>query len=121
MAQLSTKIKLYVGSEVDFLNDVLLQDDGQGAYIKEWNLDIEKPTLQQLEQYNDVADFDDAMKQLREKRDNLLIQSDWVVLPDSPVADKTAWETYRTQLRDITNGLTTVEEVIAVVFPTKPN
>ena len=65
--------------------------------------------------------FDNAMANLRLERNNLLAQTDWVVLPDSPVADKTAWETYRTQLRDITNGLTTVEEVIAVVFPEKPN
>jgi hypothetical protein len=48
MAQLITKIKLYVGSEVDFLNDVLLQDDGQGAYIKEWNLDTPQPSQAQL-------------------------------------------------------------------------
>ena len=44
MAQLSNKIKEYCKangvSEVDFLNDVKLQDDsnGQGAYIKEWNI-----------------------------------------------------------------------------------
>ena len=49
MAQLSTKIKLYVDTEVDFLNDVKLQDDGQGAYIKEWNLDIAQPTTAQLD------------------------------------------------------------------------
>jgi hypothetical protein len=51
MTQLSTKIKLYVGSEVDFTTDVLLQDnsDGKGAYIKEWNLDIAKPTNAQLD------------------------------------------------------------------------
>ena len=49
MAQLSTKIKLYVGSEVDFLKDVMLQDDGQGAYIKEWNLEKAKPTQEQLD------------------------------------------------------------------------
>jgi hypothetical protein len=49
MAELSSKIKLYVGSEVDFLNDVLLQDDGQGAYIKEWNLDTPQPTQEQLD------------------------------------------------------------------------
>jgi len=49
MAQLSTKIKLYVDAEVDFLNDVILQDDGQGAYIKEWNLDIAQPTQAQLD------------------------------------------------------------------------
>ena len=37
MANLSTKIKLYANQEVDFSNDVKLQDDsnGQGAYIKE--------------------------------------------------------------------------------------
>ena len=50
MAQFSTKIKLYVGSEIDFLNDVLLQDDGDGSvYIKEWNLDIPQPTQAQLD------------------------------------------------------------------------
>lgn len=49
MAQLSTKIIQYVGNEVDFLNDVILQDDGQGAYIKEWNLDIPQPTDAQLD------------------------------------------------------------------------
>jgi hypothetical protein len=49
MAQLSTKIKQYVNAEVDFLKDVLLQDDGQGAYIKEWNLDIAQPTQEQLD------------------------------------------------------------------------
>ncbi len=49
MAQLSTKIKLYVDAEVDFLNDVILQDDGNGAYIKEWNLYIAQPTQAQLD------------------------------------------------------------------------
>jgi hypothetical protein len=52
---ITTKIKLYANQEVDFLKDVLLQDDGQGAYIKEWNLDIPKPTLEQLEQYEAQA------------------------------------------------------------------
>jgi len=72
--------------------------------------------------YNSApSQFDNAMSNLRNTRNSLLAQTDWVVLPDSPIADKTAWETYRTQLRDITNGLTTVEQVEAVVFPTKPN
>lgn len=70
---------------------------------------------------NPPISFEIAMADLRAKRNNLLAETDWVVLPDSPVADKTAWETYRTQLRDITNGLTTVEQVEAVVFPIKPN
>jgi|SRR6056300_1754648 len=56
MAQLSTKIIQYVGNKVDFLNDVILQDDGQGAYIKEWNLDIAKPTQEQLDALETQAD-----------------------------------------------------------------
>ena len=60
MASLSTKIKAYCsdnGVEVDFTQDVLLQDDsdGKGAYIKEWNLDIAKPTDEQLSSYEDSA------------------------------------------------------------------
>jgi len=61
MAQLSTKIKSYCEangvSEVDFLNDVKLQDDsnGQGAYIKEWNLDIAQPTDAQLATFETAA------------------------------------------------------------------
>lgn len=53
MSQLSTKIKEYCKAnsvnEVDFISDVLLQDDGNGAYIKEWNLNIAQPTQAQLD------------------------------------------------------------------------
>jgi hypothetical protein len=55
MANLSTKIKLYANQEVDFTKDVLLQDDGQGAYIKEWNLPIAKPTMAQLDAFEAQA------------------------------------------------------------------
>ncbi len=58
----------------------------------------------------------------RQVRNNKLFKSDWTQTIDSPLTEskKTEWATYRQQLRDITNGLTTVEEVDAVVFPTKP-
>ena len=50
MASLSNKIRKYVNAEIDFTKDVLLQDDGQGTYIKEWNLEnIAKPTDAQLD------------------------------------------------------------------------
>jgi hypothetical protein len=77
MANLSTKIKLYANREIDFRTDVLLQDDGNGAYIKEWNLDIPKPTIAQLEQYNVQADLYVAMETLRAKRNKALVNSDW--------------------------------------------
>ena len=70
MAQLSNKIKEYCKangvSEVDFLNDVMLQDDsnGQGAYIKEWNLDIAQPTDAQLASYETAANTAESNAQV---------------------------------------------------------
>ena len=64
--------------------------------------------------------FDRAMSSLRQRRDALLKSSDWVMISDSPIADKTSWQTYRQELRDITDGLATVDDINAVVFPTKP-
>ena len=70
MAQLSTKIKLYVDAEVDFLNDVKLQDDGQGAYIKEWNLDIAKPTDTQIASYETAGNTAEALQTVLNNRAN---------------------------------------------------
>lgn len=69
--------------------------------------------------WNNLA-FDRAMEDLRAKRNRLLTESDWTILPDSPIADKTAWQVYRQNLRDLTEGITTKEQANAVVFPTKP-
>ena len=74
MAQLSTKIKLYCEtngvSNVDFMKDVMLQDDsnGQGAYIKEWNLDIAQPTDAQLSAHETAANTEEANATVRSTR-----------------------------------------------------
>jgi endonuclease/exonuclease/phosphatase family metal-dependent hydrolase len=67
--------------------------------------------------------FDRAMADLRQKRNTLLSASDWTQLPDTTLttAEKTAWMNYRTELRNITDGLKTVEDVNGVSFPVKPN
>jgi len=70
MVQLSTKIKLYCEangvSNVDFMSDVKLQDDsnGQGTYIKEWNLDIAQPTDEQLTSYETAANTAESNAQV---------------------------------------------------------
>jgi len=70
MAQLSTKIKKYCKAngvnDVDFLNDVLLQNDsdGRGDYIKEWNLDIAQPTDAQLASYETAANTAESNAQV---------------------------------------------------------
>ena len=57
MANLSNKIKLYANREVDFLKDVILKNDADsnGDYIAQWNLDIPKPTLAQLDAFEAQA------------------------------------------------------------------
>ena len=74
MANLSTKIKMYAASngvaDVDFLKDVILQDDsdGKGPYIKEWNLDIAQPTDAQLSAQESAADTEEANNIVRATR-----------------------------------------------------
>jgi len=65
-----------------------------------------------------AVEFDMAMEDLRAKRNKLLKDTDYYALSDNTLSTDMA--NYRTQLRDITNGLTTVEDVNAVTFPTKP-
>ena len=66
-----------------------------------------------------AVEFDMAMENLRAKRNKLLQDTDHYALSDQTLSDD--MRTYRQSLRDITNGLTTVADVEAVVFPTKPN
>ena len=62
--------------------------------------------------------FDRAIADLRQKRNSLLTATDYLALSDNTLSS--AMTTYRQALRDLTNGLTTVEDVNAVTFPTKP-
>lgn len=62
-----------------------------------------------------IADY------IRSKRANLLRNSDWTQMTDSPLSEeqKAAWAVYRQALRDMpdTVSVNTVEEI---VWPTKP-
>ena len=64
------------------------------------------------------TEFDTAMEDLRLTRNNLLKDTDHYALSDQTLSDDMT--TYRQDLRDITNGLTTKAQVDAVTWPTKP-
>jgi len=66
--------------------------------------------------------FDRSLASLRAKRNLLLASSDYTVLADTVLtpSKKTEWMTYRTALRNLPQGLTTVEQVNVVAFPAKP-
>ena len=62
--------------------------------------------------------FDRSMVNLRSDRTNKLAATDCHGLSD--VAMSVAMRQYRQELRDLTTGLTTVEQVQSVVWPTQP-
>ncbi len=62
--------------------------------------------------------LDRALERLREKRNRLLAKTDWMANSDVTMSSEMA--TYRQELRNLTNGLTTVEQVNDVTWPTKP-
>ena len=75
MASLSNKVRQYCAdngvTEVDFLSDVLLQDDsnGQGPYIKEWNVSgVAQPTDEQLNAVDSAADLSERQNAARAAR-----------------------------------------------------
>ena len=75
MASLSSKVKTYCANngvaEVDFMTDVLLQDDsnGQGPYIKEWNVSgVAQPTDDQLNAVDSAADLSERQNAARAAR-----------------------------------------------------
>ncbi len=57
------------------------------------------------------------LEELRSQRNLLLMECDWTQLPDVPESTRTAWQTYRQSLRDITNLYSNTNSVI---WPTKP-
>jgi hypothetical protein len=65
-----------------------------------------------------AVELDNAMSTLRTKRNKLLQDTDFHALSDNTMSAEMT--TYRQELRDITEGITTVEQANAVVFPTKP-
>ena len=75
MASLSSKVKQYCANngvaEVDFMTDVLLQDDsnGQGPYIKTWNVSgVAQPTDVQLNAVDSAADLSERQAAARSVR-----------------------------------------------------
>jgi hypothetical protein len=62
--------------------------------------------------------LDRELAKVRNKRNNKLAKTDFYALSDVTMSDN--MKTYRQELRDITNGLDTVEKCNAVTWPTQP-
>ena len=86
------------------------------------NLTPEEEALKLKEEQDYLAsrpsEFDIAIGNLRDKRNRLLAETDFHGMSDRTMSAEMT--TYRQELRDLTNGVTTAEQAKAVVFPTKP-
>ena len=78
----------------------------------------EKTKFEEEKKLWDDKEFDREIETLRKQRNQLLNETDYFALSDQTLTDE--MKKYRQDLRNITNGLSTVEEVEAVEFPTKP-
>jgi len=83
-----------------------------------WLDDTTPISKSDIEAQLSAVELDIALDTLRTKRNKLLAETDYFALSDVTMADN--MKTYRQELRDLTNGLDTVEKVNAVTFPTKP-
>ena len=103
MASKSNLIREYAKANgvanIDFTTDVMLQDDsnGQGAYIKEWNLDIAKPTDEQLATYETVANTAEANASVDNARKQAY--GSWQDQLDEIYHDIDAWKTRIAQVK----------------------
>jgi hypothetical protein len=90
-----------------------------------------QPTLSELLVQLESVKPDEALRLLREKRNQILSESDMYALPDFPHPDeatKQAWLSYRQALRDVmenntpTLAATTLElDESSVIWPPKPS
>ena len=75
-------------------------------------------SISDIEAQAGAVELEKALENLREQRNQLLSETDYLALSDQTMADN--MKTYRQELRDLTTGLDTVAKVNAVTFPTKP-
>ena len=108
-----------------------------------WDWDAENPTVREYDKLTwldsstkpteaeidaELIKINDAepMRRLREERNRLLVESDWMAYPDSPTMSD-AWKTYRQALRDLPASTTPVLDdnapigITSVTWPTKPS
>ena len=101
MAKLSTKIKLYMGADVDFINDVTIRyDNSNNTYIFYWSSSLAKtkPTDEQIASYEAEATKLDNNETITAKRKTLY--GDVGDQLDEMYKDMDAWKTRIKSIKD---------------------
>jgi len=100
--------------DVDYTKDIEETDPvlSGSIYVQDWL--ITSASQETIDKREEIK-----WREIRDERSTLLQQSDWVVLADSPITGSklTEWETYRQDLRDITEQLNPFN----ITWPTIPS
>ena len=109
MAQLSTKIKLYLtaNSKTWDRDKVSLQNnsDGNGDFISSWDYDIAKPTDTQIASYETAGNTAEALQ---------------TVLNNRAISYPRIQDQLDMQYKDLLNGTTTWKDAVAKVKTDNP-
>ncbi len=103
-------------------SDFVIQNEGEGAYIKKWKSSYPKPTKAELNAVQAIATEKLKWKEIREKRNILLSKYDWMIIrhvtqialgitPKLTAGQYTILLTYMQELRDIPQVYTTIDSV----------
>ena len=85
--------------------------------IVQFTAEEEAARAAEVKAYDDAAPAR-ALARLREKRNRLLAETDYLALSDNTLSDD--MKTYRQELRDFPDGKDTVEKCENATWPTKP-
>jgi hypothetical protein len=101
MSELDKKITIYLGRKPNFSSEVILQDDGNGSYIKEWNINgLVKPTEAQLNALDAQANTLEASNQVIANRKAEYPSIEELVVALYDTEDKLAIENKRKAVKD---------------------
>tara|TARA_R110000765_G_scaffold36505_1_gene81563 strand:- start:11 stop:322 length:312 start_codon:yes stop_codon:yes gene_type:complete len=99
------------------MTKITIHDAATGETVVR-DLTVEEQTSFDARNKPSPTDLEQSLIDLRNKRNKLLTETDYLGTSDNTMSS--AMTTYRQTLRDLTNGLTTVEQINLVEFPTKP-
>ena len=107
-------LHLYPNSEP--LEDWIVSENEGVISIAYWNDSLgSEPTKSELESASEDAEKTVKFKSIREQRNQLLSETDWMANSDVTMSD--AWKKYRQDLRDLPASNA---DPTKIVFPSKP-
>jgi hypothetical protein len=103
-------------STVAQINEVGLTE-GQGIIEGDY-----QPNEYKIVDGEAVIRTDNVLEIIRNKRNELLKESDWTQVNDCPLSDskKQEWATYRQELRDLPSLYQSANNIADVIFPSIP-